>query len=44
MRNVKERLFMSAQDWGSIEEVPPDEIDLQMIREIQSDPDCQTFA
>ena len=28
----------------TIEEVEPDEIDLQMIREAQTDPDCSTFA
>lgn len=29
--------------WEAIEEVKPDEIDLKMIQEIQSDPDCKTF-
>lgn len=37
-------LELSGNGWGSIEEVEPDDIDLQMIREAQSDPDCQTFS
>lgn len=36
-------LEITNQSWDSIEEVEPDEIDLQMIHEIQSDPDCQSF-
>ncbi len=36
-------LEMSNNDWDSIEEVEPDEIDLKMIQEIQNDPDCQIF-
>lgn len=52
MDNVKERLpgTITVLDktsavclWDSIEEVEPDEIDLKMIQEIQSDPDCHTF-
>ena len=30
--------------WADIEEVEPDEIDLQMLREIENDPDCHTLA
>lgn len=30
--------------WIKIEEEEPDEIDLQMIRDIEANPDCQTFA
>ena len=30
--------------WANIEEVEPDEIDLQMLREIENDPDCHTIA
>lgn len=37
-------LEMSGSGWSSIEEVEPDEIDLQMIREVQSNPDCQEFS
>lgn len=33
-----------ADGWDSIEEVQPDELDLQMIRQIQQDPDCQDFV
>ncbi len=38
-----ERLYDTG-DWDSIEETEPDEIDLQMIHEAQSDPDCNEFA
>ena len=41
-------LELSGNGWDAIEEVEPDEIicdeiDLQLIREAQSDPDCQVF-
>jgi hypothetical protein len=29
--------------WDSIEEVEPDEIDLEMLREIDANPDCKIF-
>lgn len=29
--------------WNCIEEVEPDEIDLQMLKEIESDPECREF-
>ncbi len=32
-----------APSWDDIEEVEPDEWDLQMLREIESDPDCHEF-
>ena len=34
----------SSNSWDTVENVEPDEIDLQMIREAQVDPDCSTFA
>lgn len=34
----------SSSSWDTIESVEPDEIDLQMLREAQADPDCSTFA
>lgn len=37
-------LELSGSGWDSIEEVDPDEIDLQMIQDADSDPDCQTFG
>lgn len=37
-------LKLSGNGWDTVEEVDPDEIDLKMIQEIQSDPDCQAFA
>lgn len=30
--------------WDLIEEVEPDEIDLQMVHDAQTDPDCKVFA
>ena len=30
--------------WDDIDEVEPDEIDLAMLREAETDPDCQTFV
>ena len=30
-------------DWDSIPEVEPDEFDLKMLKEIETDPDCQEF-
>ena len=29
--------------WDDIEEVPPDEIDLQMLKAIEEDPECHEF-
>lgn len=31
-------------DWDSIPEEEPDEIDLQMLKEIKEDPDCREFV
>lgn len=41
--SIVKRLY-SSNGWDTVEEAEPDEIDLQMIREAQSDPDCSTFA
>lgn len=30
--------------WDDIEEVEPDEIDLQMLEAIETDPDCHEFT
>lgn len=40
---IIERNF-SASKWDDIEEVEPDEIDLEMISEAKSDIDCQVFV
>ena len=37
-------LELSGNGWDSIEEADPDEIDLQMIQEAESDPDCRAFG
>ena len=34
----------SHADWDEIEEVTPDEIDLQMLHEIDRNPDCKEFV
>lgn len=39
--NIIEDMY---SDWDRIEEVEPDEIDLQMIEEIKADPDCHEFV
>lgn len=36
-------LELSGNGWDAIEEIDPDEIDLQMIQEAQNDSDCQIF-
>lgn len=41
--DIVKRLY-SSSSWETVEEVEPDEMDLQMLREIQTDPDCTTFA
>lgn len=30
--------------WAAVEEVEPDDIDLQMIQDAKTSPDCTTFA
>lgn len=40
---IVKRMY-SSSSWDAVENVEPDEIDLQMIREAQADPDCSTFA
>lgn len=37
-------LELSGNGWDSIEEADPDAIDLQMIQEAESDPDCRAFG
>ena len=32
------------KDWDDIEEIAPDEIDLEMMSEIEADPDCKEFV
>lgn len=41
--DIVKRLY-SSDGWETVEEAEPDEADFQMLREIQSDPDCTTFA
>ena len=35
---------MAANRWEEIEEEAPDEFDLQMIRDAESDPDCRVIS
>lgn len=39
---IVERLYSGG--WDAVEEAEPDEIDLQMIRDAKTDPDCKTLA
>lgn len=39
--NIIEQLY--SDRWATVEEVPRDEIDLQMLQEAQNDPDCHSF-
>lgn len=36
-------LKISGHSWNDIKEVEPDSVDLQMIQDAESDPDCRTF-
>ncbi len=40
---ICENFSISQRSWDDIEEVEPDEIDLQMLKEISEDPDCREF-
>lgn len=33
-----------SSSWDTIEEEEPDKIDLQMLKEMKSDPDCHVFT
>ena len=37
------RHFNDANEWDAIEEVEMDEIDLDMLKEIDDNPDCKVF-
>lgn len=39
---IVERMYSGT--WDEIEEIEPDEIDLQMVHDAQTDPDCKVFA
>ena len=39
--NIVEQLY--SDDWEAVEEISPDEVDLQMIHDAQNDPDCHSF-
>ncbi len=41
--SIVERLY-SADGWDAVEEEAPDAVDLEMLRELQADPDCSTIA
>lgn len=36
--------YVMKEVWENIEEVEPDEFDLQMIKEINENPDCKEFV
>lgn len=41
--DIVKRLY-APTGWDAIEEVAPDDIDLQMIRDAKADPECSSFA
>ncbi|MCL2202991.1 MAG: hypothetical protein FWB88_03515 [Defluviitaleaceae bacterium] len=43
---LSERLHTAAKPatWDNIEEVEPDAIDLEMMREMENDPDCNVYV
>lgn len=41
---IQSRYIILPKSWDDIEEVEPDEIDLQMLEEIKNDPDCHSFV
>jgi len=40
---IQNHYIISSKNWEGIEEAEPDEIDLLMLKEIESDPDCHEF-
>jgi len=38
------KLISDKDMWNAIEEVEPDEIDIQMMNEMENDPDCNDFS
>lgn len=36
--------FVTEKSWDDIETVAPDDIDLQMLKEIEENPDCHEFV
>ena len=47
LRGINRRKIIPAglkkRDWDNIEEVEPDEIDLRMMADIETNPDCNEF-
>lgn len=41
---IQSRYIILPKSWDDIEEIEPDEIDLQMLEEIKNDPDCHSFV
>lgn len=42
-RYIVSRYQLSPKTWDDVEEVEPDEIDLEMLDEIENNPDCKEF-
>ena len=40
---IEDEFGNSNTDWASIPEETPDDIDLQMLKEIEENPDCREF-
>ena len=41
---ISDEFGNSGVNWDSIPDEEPDEIDMQMLREIEADPDCREFV
>ncbi len=43
-RIISDEFGKAAADWDMIPEEQPDDVDLQMLREIEADPECREFV
>ncbi len=41
--NIKQSYTIKFKDWGDIPEEEPDEWDLEMLKEIENNPECKEF-
>lgn len=41
---IQEHYVISPKTWDNIDTAEPDDIDLQLLREIENDPECHEFV
>ncbi|MCI8506839.1 MAG: hypothetical protein HFI67_11700 [Lachnospiraceae bacterium] len=41
---IQNRYTITAKSWNDIEEAEPDDVDLLMLAQIESDPECHQFV